>query len=100
MDVDVLGHCRHTNDMKGFVCIKPSMSYKQKYFVLAHEAGHLFYMKKGKMFNWSKKARTEKQANFFALQLLRLKGIDKDEYWEVYNKAVKRGINRKSWFEL
>lgn len=100
-DDDYLGFGRHTDDFKAFVCVNPNMSYQHKFFVLAHEAGHLFYMKKGKTFNWSKKARSEKQANFFAIQLLRLVGENKEDYYLHYEKALKRNKKkRKSWFQL
>ena len=100
-DIDVMGHCKHIENSKAFIYIKPSMNYQQKFFVLAHEAGHLFYMKKGNCFNWSKKARSEEQANWFALQLLRLNGIDSEEYMTFYGKAKKAiKTRKKAWFEI
>lgn len=98
-DFDVLGHVTHSEVTKAFIHIEPKMNYKGKLFVLAHEAGHIFYMKKGKAFNWAKKMRTEKQANFFAVQLLRMLKVDVSEYYLHYNKAKKRK-KRKSWIEL
>jgi Zn-dependent peptidase ImmA (M78 family) len=100
-DDDYLGFCRYTKDIKAFICVDANMSYQHKYFVLAHEAGHLFYMKKGKIFNWSKKARSEDQANFFAIQLLKLAGVNKEDYYMHYDKASKHAKKRKkSWFQL
>jgi Zn-dependent peptidase ImmA (M78 family) len=100
-DLDSLGHATKTDKTRAFIYVNAHMSYKHKYFVLAHEAGHLFYMKKNKIFNWSKKIRSEKQANFFAIQLLRLSGIDVSEYYLHYDKAVKKSKKRrKTWFEI
>jgi Zn-dependent peptidase ImmA (M78 family) len=100
-DIDMLGHCKHTEDSKAFIYIKPSMSFKAKYFVLAHEAGHLFYKKGEKIFNWSKTARSEEEANTFALQLLESNDIDSHGYCKLYSKAKKASKKRKkSWFEL
>lgn len=100
-DIDVLGHCKHTNGIKAFIYIKSDLNYKEKYFVLAHEAGHLFSMKKGKKFAWSKKPRSEEEANQFALQLINLNEIDCYEYRNFYDKAKKKFKKRKkSWFEI
>ena len=100
-DHDFSGYCYQTKGKRGFIVINSNLSYKRKLMTLAHEAGHLFYMTKGKAFNWSKKPRTEDQANWFALQLLRLNNIEGFEYHEFYNKAKKKLKNRKkSWFEL
>jgi Zn-dependent peptidase ImmA (M78 family) len=100
-DHDFMGHCNFVGKTKAFIYIKPSMSYKQKYFTLVHEAGHLFYMKKGKIFNWAKRARSEDQANWFAVQFLKTVDIRSQEYYDFYDIAVKKLKNRrKSWFEL
>lgn len=100
-DFDYWGYCSSTKGIKAFIVIKPSMSYKGKYFTLAHEAGHLFYMSKGKILNWSKNSRSENQANWFALQLIKRNNIDVEEYKEFYNKALKISKNRKkSWYEF
>lgn len=100
-DHDFWGYCSQTNGTRAVIFIKSKMTYKAKYFTLCHEIGHLFYMKKGKPLNWSKKPRTEEQANWFAMQLLKTNGVDIEEYKEFYNKAliaVKK--RKKSWFEL
>ena len=100
-DHDFMGYCSFFENKKAFIVIKPKLSYKEKIFTLAHEAGHIFYMTKGRAFIWSKKARTEKQANWFAVQLLRLMKIDVLEYYCFYEKAKKRNkYRRKSWFEF
>lgn len=100
-DHDFWGYCSQTKDTRGVIIIKSKMNYKEKYFTLCHEVGHLFYMKKGQQFTWSKKPRTESQANWFAMQLLKTKEIDIEEYKEFYNKALKAVKKRKkSWFEL
>jgi Zn-dependent peptidase ImmA (M78 family) len=100
-DYDYLGYCGQTKKIEAFIVIKPSLSYKEKFFTLAHEAGHLFYMKKGNIFNLSKKSRSEDEANWFAIQYLRLKEINSNEYWHFYNKAKDRNsTRRKSWFEI
>ena len=66
-----------------------------------HEAGHLFYMKKGQKFNWSEEPRSEEEAHWFALQLLKFNEIDAYEYYRFYEKAVKSVKKRKkSWFEI
>ena len=100
-DHDLLGYCIQVKDAKAIIFISPTLTYKEKYFTLAHEAGHLFYMKKGKVFNWSKKPRTEEQANWFALQLFRLMEIENTDYKNFYNKALnKLKTRKKSWFEI
>lgn len=100
-DADGLGYTNHINGYKAFIYIKSTLNFKHKYFVLAHEAGHLFYMKKGNAFNWSKKPKNEKEANFFAVQLIRLAGVDVQEYYVHYNKALEKSKNRKkTWFEI
>lgn len=100
-DFDILGHCMHTDKTKAFIFIKPTMSYKHKYFVLAHEAGHLFFIKKNKVFNWTTKPRTEEEANSFAFHLFSLKDIDCNEYRKFYEKAKKKAKKRKkAWFEI
>ena len=99
-DHDFLGYCYQTAAIKGLIVIKANMNYKGKYFVLAHEAGHLFYMRNGK-FNWSKKPRTEEQANTFAVKLLKFNEIESHEYYKHYNRAKKNVKKRiKSWFEI
>lgn len=98
-DYDFPGYCGYTGKFKASIYISSSLNYQQKYFVLAHEAGHLFYMKKGSIFNWSKKYRTEEEANWFAVQLLRINDIGSDEYWQFYNKIKKRK-RKKTWFEI
>lgn len=98
-DHDCIGYCQHSGSSRAFIFISPSLNFKQKYFVLAHEAGHLFYMKKGKVFNWATKPRTEDEANWFAVQLLRLNNISSNEYRTFYNKTKKKK-RRKSWFEI
>jgi len=100
-DHDYMGYCFQTLGLRGFIYIKSRLTYKEKYMALCHETGHLFYMKKGKTLNWSKKPRTEEQANWFAMQLLRRNGIDVEEYKEFYNKALVAVKKRKkSWFEI
>jgi Zn-dependent peptidase ImmA (M78 family) len=100
-DHDFYGYCAQIKNVKGVIFIKSSLSYKERYFVLCHEVGHLFYMKKDKPFNWSKKPRTEDQANWFAMQLLKNNGVDVEEYKQFYNKALLAAKKRKkSWFEL
>ena len=100
-DIDVLGHCRHAYGLKAFIYVKSDLNYKEKYFVLAHEAGHLFSMKKDQKFCWSKNGRSEEEANRFALQLLGFNEIDGYEYRKFYNKAKKKFKKRKkSWFEI
>lgn len=99
-DLDFRGYCFQTKDIKALIVISPDMSYKEKYFTLAHEAGHLFYMKKGNAFNWSEKPRSEDQANWFALQLIKHNEIESYEYKKFYNKALRASKKRKkSWFE-
>lgn len=100
-DHDFWGYCYHTKTIKAFVVIKSSMSYKYKYFTLIHEAGHLFYPNNVTLFNWSKKARTEKQANSFAVKILKLKELEVDDYETFYNRAKEIAKNRKkSWHEI
>jgi Zn-dependent peptidase ImmA (M78 family) len=100
-DHDLWGFCYHTKTIRAFVVIKADMDYKSKYFTLAHEAGHLFSMGKNKKFVWSEKARTEEEANGFALQLLESNEIDPNEYGKFYKKAKKKVKKRKkSWFEI
>ena len=100
-DHDLWGYCYHTKTVRAFVIIKPDMSYKAKYLTLAHEAGHLFNLGKNQKFIWSKKARTEEEANWFALQLLNINDIDPNEYRKFYDKAKKKVKKRKkSWFEI
>lgn len=100
-DHDYLGYCYQNNDNKGFIVINPKMTYKEKYFTLAHEAGHLFYMRKGNMFSWSKKPRTEEQANWFAIQLIKMNGISSIDYCNHYSNAIRYNKKRKkSWFEI
>jgi Zn-dependent peptidase ImmA (M78 family) len=97
-DHDYLGYCSQTKGIRAFIFINPSLNYQQRYFTLVHEAGHLFYMTKGKTFNWSKEPRSEDEANWFAVQVLRLNEMKSAEYWEFYNKCKKRK-RKKSWFE-
>jgi Zn-dependent peptidase ImmA (M78 family) len=68
---------------------------------LAHETGHLFYMSRNKeRIIWSKKPRTEDQANQFVLLLLKMNDIDENEYKTFYSKALKASKKRKKcWFE-
>ena len=100
-DIDVFGHCKHSKGSRAFIFIKSSMTYQQKFYVLAHEAGHLFFMKKGQKLVWSTKGRSENKANRFALQLLNFNDIDSNEYRVFYNRALKKIKNRKkSWFEI
>jgi len=100
-DHDFLGYCCQVGSLKAFIFIKPSLSYKEKYFILAHESGHLFYMTKGKLFKRAKKNRTEEQANWFAIQLLRINGVEVYEYKNFYSHAKKIVKNRiKSWHEI
>lgn len=95
------GYCFQTKTIRAFIVIEPSLNYKSKYFTLCHEAGHLFYMKKGKKFNWSEEPRSEEEAHWFALQLLKFNEIDAYEYYRFYEKAVKSVKKRKkSWFEI
>lgn len=100
-DYDVLGYCGQTKAIKAFIVIKPEMSFKEKYFTLAHEAGHLFSLGKNQKFIWSEKPRTEEEANQFALQLLNINEIDPNEYLKFYNRAKKKSKKRKkSWHEI
>jgi Zn-dependent peptidase ImmA (M78 family) len=100
-DHDFWGYCYQAKKIKGFIIIRPDMSFKRKFFTLAHEAGHLFYFGKDNKFNWSKKPKTEVEANTFALQILKLSDIDPYEYSKIYEKAKKKSKNRKkSWFEI
>lgn len=100
-DHDLYGYCYDTKKIKAFIVIKSDMDYKSKYFTLCHEAGHLFYMKKGQKFVWSKNTRSEEEANWFTLQLLKSNEIDLNEYREFYKKAKKMVKKRKkSWFEI
>jgi Zn-dependent peptidase ImmA (M78 family) len=97
-DFDFLGFCCFSKK-KAFIHIRPSMSYRHKFYTLCHEMGHLFTMDEYD-FLWSEVARTEKQANNFAVKLLKTHGITKEEYYVFYDKAVKRGRPRKTWSEL
>jgi Zn-dependent peptidase ImmA (M78 family) len=100
-DHDFWGYCNQVDFLNAIIIIKPNMSYKEKYCILAHEAGHLFYMKKINKFNRSKKPRSEAEANEFALRLLEYNDIEEKEYHNVYEKAKKRAKKRKkSWFEI
>lgn len=100
-DHDFNGYALFTKDYKAFIVINPKLTYKEKYFCLAHEVGHLFYMKKNSIFNWSNKPRSEEQANWFAIQLLKRQNIDTKEYWDFYKKAETKAKKRKkSWFEI
>jgi len=99
-DDDFLGLCIYPNKNRAFIYITPNMSYKHKYFTLAHEAGHIFFMKKDKIFNWSKKERPENKANMFAIKILGMNKIKSEEYKIFYSGAIKRGRPNKSWFEL
>lgn len=95
------GYCFQTKTIRAFVVINPNMDYKAKYFTLCHEAGHLFYMKKGQKFNWSEEPRSEQDAHWFALKLLKFNEIDTFEYYRFYEKIVKSVKKRKkSWFEI
>jgi len=95
------GHSFRAKRNVDFIVIRNDLTYKEKFFVLAHEAGHLFYMKKGNMFNRSRKIRTEDQANWFALRLLKFYKIDRIEYFIVFNKAkISEKKRKKTWFEL
>ena len=95
------GYCFQTKPIRAFIVIKSEMNYKSKYFTLAHEAGHLFYIKKDKLFNWSKEPRNEKEAHWFALKLLKSNKIDSYEYYRFYDKIMKKSKKRrKSWFEI
>lgn len=100
-DHDLWGYCYHTKPIRAFIVIKADMDYKSKYFTLAHEAGHLFSMGKEQKLIWSKKARSEDDANKFALILLGINDIEGNEYRKFYNKAKKKVKKRKkSWFEI
>lgn len=99
-DQDFLGYCFQTKLTRAFIVIKPDMSYKDKYLTLCHEAGHLFFIKNNE-WNWSKKPKTEEEANQFALKLLKFNEIDENEYRVFYNKALRKVKKRnKSWFEI
>ncbi len=100
-DHDFFGYCYQIENFRAFIVIKAKMTYKEKYFTLIHEVGHLFYMNKGNILNWSKRVRTEKEANWFAFQILRINDIDVDDYKEFYNRANRILKNRKkSWHEI
>jgi Zn-dependent peptidase ImmA (M78 family) len=100
-DHDFLGYCYQTKSIRAFIVIKSDMSFKSKYLILAHEAGHLFTLGKNRKFVWSKKPKTEEEANYFALQILNIHEIDPNEYRKSYEKAKKKSLKRKkSWFEI
>jgi Zn-dependent peptidase ImmA (M78 family) len=99
-DYDFIGFCNHTKKFRAFIYIDSKMSYKEKYFTLAHEAGHLFYMSGDNMFNWSKKIRSETKAHAYAVKLLDSADINEDEYYIFYSKAKSRRGRKKSWSEL
>lgn len=99
-DIDFWGYCFQTKSVRAFIVVKPDMSYKEKFFCLSHETGHLFSMKKGK-FVWARNPRTEEEANKFAMQLINSKDIDPIEYRKFYERAKRKSKNRKkSWFEI
>lgn len=95
------GYCFQTKTIRAFIVIQSSLNFKDKYFVLAHEMGHLFYPKKGKELGWSKKPRSEEEAHQFALRLIKFNDIDPYEYYRFYRRVTKRAKKRKkSWFEI
>lgn len=99
-DHDFLGCSYQTKSIRAYIVIKSSISYKSKYYTLAHEAGHLFTLK-NKGFVWSVTPRSEEEANRFAFQLLDQNDIESYEYCKFYEKAKKKAKKRKrSWFEI
>ena len=99
-DQDLWGYCFQTESIRAFIVIKSNATFKEKYMTLCHEAGHLFTMEKGK-FKWSKKPRSEEEANRFAIDLLRTNDIEDYEYFKVYKKIEKKTKKRiLSWFEI
>lgn len=100
-DEDYLGYCVPAKGLKGFIYIKASMSYKERFFTLAHEAGHLFTMLKGGELKWCNRLKTEQEANTFAVQYMIALGINVEDYRIFYNKASKRNKKkRKSWHHI
>jgi len=83
------------------VIVKPKMTYKEKYFTLVHETGHLFTLNKNNRLVWSKKTRNEDEANYFASQILTINKINVLEYSLFYDRAKKAGKRRKkAWHEF
>ncbi len=73
---------------KEFIFIKPTLSWKYKLFVLAHECGHLYLVKNGCLFN-SLQIASEKRAHNRARQIL--DAIDEDlvsEYVSYWNSQL------------
>lgn len=100
-DYDYLGYCGYNTGTLAYINIFPRMYYKAKLFTLAHEAGHLFTIKNGKIHRFCKRVRTETQANEFAIQYLKKLKINPKKYRAFYDKAVRRNKNRrKNWYEL
>jgi Zn-dependent peptidase ImmA (M78 family) len=100
-DHDLLGYCFQPGKSRGFIVIRPNMNYKEKYFILSHEAGHLFRLTKDKKLRWTAKIKTEEEANLFAVKLLKFNEIEREEYYKIYAKAKEKMKKRKkSWFEI
>jgi Zn-dependent peptidase ImmA (M78 family) len=100
-DYDYWGYCAQTDGIRAFIVIKPKMKYKEKYLILVHETGHLFFLNNKKGLVWSNKTRNEDQANQFALKFLKMNKIDAKEYNKFYKKAQKIAKKRKkSWHEF
>jgi Zn-dependent peptidase ImmA (M78 family) len=99
-DSDYYGFCdRPTKKIKAYIFVNPRLSYQQRFFILAHEAGHLFTLKKDGIFEWSRKVRSEKEANWFAIQLINRAKIDVTEYYAYYEKAKKSNkFKGKPWY--
>ena len=84
-DHNMVGYCVKKKDV---ICIKPSLPWKLKLFVLAHECGHLYRYKDGQLLN-TLQVSSEKRAHNRARAIL--ESIDEDlipEYVSYWNKSV------------
>ena len=95
------GYCFQTKSIRAFIVIDSKMNFKEKYFTLCHETGHLFYIRDKNEFVWSDYPRSEEEAHKFAIQMLKSNDIDSLEYYRFYGKVTKKVTKRrKSWFEI
>ena len=80
--------------IKRLIIIDKGNTWKNRFFILLHEVGHVFYLKKDNSLKLRKSLSTEKQANNTAIKILDLVEEHHDmslakEFVDFYNKLNK-----------
>lgn len=89
VDRHEIGFC-----ISGFFCtaiyVNPSLSWKKRIYVLAHEIGHCCYMRKCRIIkSQAKDLANEKIANKRAISILKKMGLDcEKDFYEFYNEKT------------